>query len=328
MSKYGLIGFPIAHSLSPRLFKAAYGGRFRYDLLESEDFERAFRIFMKSYDAVNVTAPFKEQAFDKAKFRSPESGLVGAANILVRTPRGLSCFNSDCSAVRAMLEEFGNGKDESPSDESAAAGCPVAAPSCASAALRKVLVVGCGGAGKAAAVAACMLGLDVTVMNRNMSRALSFVQHLSSASQSAVQASGGLHQKQFRMGTVSVLPLDRFASDVLRYDALIYTLPLPLTTFPFTAEASSRMPSGPCVCELPTGDTRIKLIIEANYRNPSFTPEVLAKFPPQTKYIPGEQWLLRQALAGYGLMTGINPDPQALYGASETFGKKETPERD
>lgn len=328
MSKYGLIGFPIAHSLSPRLFKAAYGGRFRYDLLEFEDFEQAFRIFMKSYDAVNVTAPFKEQAFDKARFRSPESGLVGAANILVRTPRGLSCFNSDCPAVRTLLEDFNNGKGEGPSDESAAADCPVADPSCVRAALRKVLVVGCGGAGKAAAVAACMLGLDVTVMNRNMSRALSFVQHLSSASQSAVQASGGLHQKKFRMGTVSVLPLDRFASDALRYDALIYTLPLPLASYPFTTETSSRLPSAPCGHELPSEEIRLSLIIEANYRSPSFTSDVLAKLPRRTKYVSGEQWLLRQALTGYGLMTGINPDPQALAGALETSAKKEAPERD
>ena len=327
MSKYGLIGFPIAHSLSPRLFKAAYGGRFRYDLLEFEDFEQAFRIFMKSYDAVNVTAPFKELAFDKAKFRSPESELAGAANILVRTSRGLSCFNSDCSAVRTLLEDFICGKGEDSAWESAA-GCLEAKSSDTCAEPRNVLVVGCGGAGKAAAVAACMLGLDVTVMNRNMSRALSFVQHLSSASQPAALASGGLHQKQFRMGTVSALPLDRFASDVLRYDALIYTLPLPLTTFPFTAEASSRMPSGPCVCELPTDDTRLRLIIEANYRSPSFTSDVLAKFLPQTRYVPGEQWLLRQALTGYGLMTGINPDPQALAGALETLGKRDAPERD
>lgn len=313
MSKYGLIGFPIAHSLSPRLFKAAYGGRFRYDLLEFEDFEQAFRIFMKSYDAVNVTAPFKELAFDKAKFRSPESELVGAANILVRTPRGLSCFNSDCSAVRAMLEEFGNGKGESPAGESA--------PGCRT--IRNVLVVGCGGAGKAAAVAAYMLGLDVTVMNRNMSRALNFVQHLSLAYQTAVPALGGLRQKQFRMGTASALPLDRFSSDVLRYDALIYTLPLPLSSFPFTTETSSRTPSDPFGCELPSDGISLRLIIEANYRNPSFTPEVLAKFPPQTRYVPGEQWLLRQALAGYGLMTGINPNPQALSVSLEIFGKKD-----
>ena len=76
MSRFGLIGFPIAHSLSPLLFKAAYGGRFRYDLLESEDFDTAFRAFMKSCDAVNVTAPFKE--------------LAGAIHAVARGKKALS----------------------------------------------------------------------------------------------------------------------------------------------------------------------------------------------------------------------------------------------
>lgn len=278
MSKYGLIGFPIAHSLSPRLFKAAYGGRFRYDLLEFEDFEQAFRVFMKSYDAVNVTAPFKELAFEKAKFRSAESELIGAANMLVKTSRGLSCFNSDCTSVRGILEDCIGKQSEGGR-------------------LRKVLVAGCGGAGKAAAAAAYSLGLEVTVMNRNMSRALDFVRHLSSVGLSLFQVSGGLRGK-LNAGTVSALPLDRFESEIFHHDALIYTLPSPLETFPFQSSSAA--------------DSRLKIVLEANYRNPSFTPEILAALPPQAEYIPGERWLLGQALTGYGLMTGVNPNPQAL----------------
>lgn len=264
MSRFGLIGFPIAHSLSPRLFKAAYGGRFRYDLLEYEDFDIAFRLFMKSYDAVNITAPFKEFAFDKAKLRSHESELIGAANILVKTTRGLSCFNSDCTAVRTLLENF----------NSNATG---------SGRLRNVLVVGCGGAGKAAAVAAFMLGLDVTLMNRNIARALTFVHHLSSSK-------------------VSALPIDRFRSELFRHDAMIYTLPTVLDSPPFSSDIDTNQPESPS----------LKLIIEANYRDPAFTPEILGRLPQTVEYIPGEQWLLQQALTGYGLMTGINPNQQAL----------------
>lgn len=264
MSRFGLIGFPIAHSLSPRLFKAAYGGRFRYDLLECEDFDTAFRLFMKSYDAVNITAPFKEFGFDKAKLRSHESELIGAANILVKTTRGLSCFNSDCTAVRTLLENF----------NSNATG---------SGRLRNVLVVGCGGAGKAAAVAAFMLGLDVTLMNRNIARALAFVHHLSSSK-------------------VSALPIDRFRSELFRHDAMIYTLPTVLDSPPFSSDIDTNQSESPS----------LKLIIEANYRDPAFTPEILGRLPQTVEYIPGEQWLLQQALTGYGLMTGINPNQQAL----------------
>lgn len=262
MSRFGLIGFPIAHSLSPRLFKAAYGGRFRYDLLEYEDFDTAFRLFMKSYDAVNITAPFKEFAFDKAKLRSHESELIGAANILVKTTRGLSCFNSDCTAVRTLLENFNSSKGGR---------------------LRNVLVVGCGGAGKAAAVAAFMLGLDVTLMNRNIARALTFVHHLSSSK-------------------VSALPIDRFRSELFRHDVMIYTLPTALDAPPFSSEIDT----------IQQENQSLKLIIEANYRDPAFTPDILERLPQTVEYIPGEQWLLQQALTGYGLMTGINPNQQAL----------------
>ena len=217
---------------------------------------------MKSYDAVNITAPFKEAAFDKAKLRSHESELIGAANILVKTTRGLSCFNSDCTAVRTLIENFNSSKGGR---------------------LRNVLVVGCGGAGKAAAVAAFMLGLDVTLMNRNIARALTFVHHISSPK-------------------VSALPIDRFWSEIFRHDAMIYTLPTALDSPPFSSEIDT----------IQQESQSLKLIIEANYRDPAFTPEILGRLPQTVEYIPGEQWLLQQALTGYGLMTGINPNQQAL----------------
>ena len=273
MPKFGLIGYPVAHSLSPKLFKAAYGGRFRYDLLENEDFGAAFSLFMRAYDAVNVTAPFKELAYEKAKFRSAEAELSGAVNILVKTLRGLSGFNSDCTAVKALLEEEGSG-------------------------VRKVLVVGCGGAGKAAVVAAFTLGLDVVLLNRSISKAISFAQSLVAASP---QINTSLPFRAPRCGTVSVLPLDRFSSAIGECDALIYTVPSPIENFPFISEAAPQ-----------SNDFYLKTIIEANYRAPSFTPEVLSRLPEQVKYVPGEQWLLQQALTGYSLMTGIGPDPEAL----------------
>ena len=267
MQRYGLIGYPVSHSLSPRLFEAAYGGRFRYDLLEYVNFDDAFRLFIKSYDSVNVTAPFKEQAYGKAKIRSLECELTGAANILVKTPRGLSCFNSDCSAVKALI-------DGQPVQKSGA----------------KVLVVGCGGAGKAAIVGAVQLGLEVTVMNRSISRALAFVQSLN-----AKLAGSGI------CGTVRVLPIESFSSELAVSDILIYTAPSPLDCFPFR----------PAGCAEECAQTRLKVIIEANYRTPSFSPEVLAGLP-QAAYVGGEQWLLQQALTGYRLMSGIAPDSQAL----------------
>lgn len=144
MPRFGLIGHPIDHSQSPRLFGELCGGKWPYDLIDIEDFEKAWDIFLKEYDAVNVTAPFKEKAFLRAGMCSAECGKIGAANIVVKTSEGLKAYNSDYLAVKKILAEHN---------------------------VRGVaLVVGSGGAGKAAALAARDSGLDVVVCNRTLDK--------------------------------------------------------------------------------------------------------------------------------------------------------------
>ena len=145
--RFGLIGHPIAHSLSPALFKAGYEGRYPYELIEGEDFEESYRKFLKEYDGINVTAPFKELAFAKADILSPECETVGATNLLVKTPQGMKAFNSDFLGVRMWLEEVA---------------ADVLSENIS------VLIVGLGGAGKAAAAAAESLGMKVVRMNRTV----------------------------------------------------------------------------------------------------------------------------------------------------------------
>ena len=72
MDKFGLIGHPIARSLSPRMFTSAYGGKYAYELIQTEDFDLAWKRFLADYRAINVTAPFKVNAFGRADFISPE----------------------------------------------------------------------------------------------------------------------------------------------------------------------------------------------------------------------------------------------------------------
>ena len=145
MKKFGLIGHPIAHSLSPALFKAAYDGKYAYDLIEGEDFETSYRRFIEEYDAINVTAPFKEAAFAKADILSEECASTGATNLLVKTPEGIKAYNSDFLGVRTWLSEVTEDLKGV-----------------------KILIVGLGGAGKAAAAAAESLGMDVIRMNRTV----------------------------------------------------------------------------------------------------------------------------------------------------------------
>ncbi len=139
MDKFGLIGYPIAHSLSPRLFEAASHGRYAYELIETPDFELAWTTFLKGYRAINVTSPFKCDAFGRADWKSPECERVGATNLCLNTDDGVKAWNSDYIGVRALLE---------PLDRGTAA------------------VIGFGGAGKAALAAAEDLGFR-TVLYRH-----------------------------------------------------------------------------------------------------------------------------------------------------------------
>ena len=103
--RFGLIGHPIAHSLSPALFKAGYDGKYPYDLIQTDDFEQAYSRFLDGYDGINVTAPFKELAFAKADILSEECRLIRATNLLVKTPEGVKAYNSDYLGVRMWLQE-------------------------------------------------------------------------------------------------------------------------------------------------------------------------------------------------------------------------------
>ena len=55
-NRFGLIGHPIAHSLSPALFKAGYDGRYPYELIETADFEEAYARFLEGYDGINAVS--------------------------------------------------------------------------------------------------------------------------------------------------------------------------------------------------------------------------------------------------------------------------------
>ena len=151
--KFGLIGHPIAHSLSPALFKAGYDGKYPYELIETADFKEAYQRFLDGYDGINVTAPFKELAFAKADILSPECKTIGATNLLAKTPEGIKAYNSDYLGVRMWLKEVAEGLKRTPPQPPQKF---------------KALIVGLGGAGKAAAAAAESLGMEVIRMNRTI----------------------------------------------------------------------------------------------------------------------------------------------------------------
>ena len=91
MKKFGLIGYPISHSLSPALFKAAYNGKYIYDLIEIEDFETAYQKFLDEYYAYvdkiyNYQIPIKMIA-SKGKIKKSLDDYVKDCNTITKAGR-------------------------------------------------------------------------------------------------------------------------------------------------------------------------------------------------------------------------------------------------
>ena len=160
MKKFALIGNPISHSKSPALFHAAYPNEpniepMFYDLIEKETIEESVeRLRQGGYIASNVTAPYKEEAMRYVTAPSNVCKLLQAGNLLLFKEEGTYGFNTDYLAVRRLLQDAKTAKKFTLQD-------PVV-----------VLVVGCGGAGKAAALAAKDEGLNTLITNRGEEKAL------------------------------------------------------------------------------------------------------------------------------------------------------------
>lgn len=283
MEKYGLIGHPIAHSQSPALFRAAYGGRLEYDLIEGKYFDESYRKFLKEYKAVNVTAPFKEAAFERADVVSGPAALVGAANILVRTGEGVKAYNSDFTGVILTIAEalFPGIADEFYSTFGSNAHVKIHQFVRGTIAGRvghtpEALIVGLGGAGRAAAVAAAEIGCRTTLTNRTSDKVARFVKSL----------------PEYGFGQIDIHDAP---ARINAFDIVIYCLPVAMEGLGAECFRSGQ------------------LCLEANYRDPAISGPALAKVQDTgVTYIHGTDWLLYQALSGYSLMTGETPDFSAM----------------
>lgn len=90
--RYAVIGNPIEHSRSPEIH-AAFARQTGQDLVYSRilgtDFlQDAQAFFADGGKGLNITVPFKEQAWELADERSPEADTASAVNTLTRLPDG------------------------------------------------------------------------------------------------------------------------------------------------------------------------------------------------------------------------------------------------
>jgi shikimate dehydrogenase len=114
VDKYAVIGNPVAHSKSPQIqaaFARATGQDMSYERLPAPDggFLAAVESFARGGGrGLNVTAPFKLEAFALAGAHSPRAKLSGAVNTLKRDENGWFGDNTDGPGmVRDLTRNLG-----------------------------------------------------------------------------------------------------------------------------------------------------------------------------------------------------------------------------
>lgn len=114
MDRYAVIGHPVAHSRSPDIhaaFARQCGQQLEYLRLAAplDGFAQAVAAFRSRGGlGLNVTVPFKEQAFALAGSRSPRATSAGAANFLRFDAGAVHCDNTDgIGLVRDVRDNLG-----------------------------------------------------------------------------------------------------------------------------------------------------------------------------------------------------------------------------
>lgn len=151
--RLAVIGHPVGHSRSPAMQNAALrdlglGGQWSYEAIDVEPAGFASLVASmpaSGYVGANVTVPHKEAAFALADSTGSEAAAIGAANTLIFEPDGVRAENTDAPGLRAAIGDITPGR---------------------------ALVLGAGGAARAAVWALREAGHRVEIWNRTPDRAV------------------------------------------------------------------------------------------------------------------------------------------------------------
>jgi shikimate dehydrogenase len=107
------------------------------------------------FSGLNITLPHKAAALAAADNVSPEARRIGAANTLVRESGGWTAHNTDVDGFRQAFEHALEGRKA-----------------------RRVVLIGAGGAARAAALFLAGLGVELAIVNRSKANAVALAEDL------------------------------------------------------------------------------------------------------------------------------------------------------
>ncbi|MDD8039638.1 MAG: shikimate kinase [Acidobacteriota bacterium] len=254
---YAVAGHPVLHSLGPGLFAAGFraaGIAGQYTRLAVENAAQIRRLAAAlDLAGLNITSPFKETILPFLDEIDPDARKIGAVNTVIRRDGRLIGWNTDPDgAVRALT----------------ARGLDVSG--------RSVLVLGAGGAGRAAVFGMRRAGARVVLVNRTPERAESASKELGCAWLGPEKTAAAAADAEI---IVSCRSTDErpFDPGLLRPD---------------------------------------HVVLDARYQGSRLADEAAAR---GAVVVPGREWLLHQAAAGFTLFTGEPAPVEEMRKAAARF---------
>jgi len=220
---YAVMGNPVSHSKSPRihgLFAEQTGQRIQYTAIQVDPggFEQAVRNFTANGGrGLNVTVPFKTNAWELADSRTPRAELAGAVNTIVVRAQGV--LHGDNTDGAGLVNDIVRNQNGSIADKA-------------------VLLLGAGGAARG--VLGPLLEQRpgrLVIANRTADRAFSLAQNFSHLGAVAGCGFDDLAGRRFDLvinatsaslqGELPPLPDDLLASGAWCYDMMYGAAPTP-----------------------------------------------------------------------------------------------------
>jgi shikimate dehydrogenase len=279
---FGLIGYPLSHSLSPQIHTAAIqshnlkgdyqlypipplpeGRADLQDLLE--------QVRKGTIHGLNVTIPHKENVFPLLDEFTPAAKLIGAVNTIYLQDGRLWGDNTDAPGFWADVKPLLDGRDE----------------------IRNALVLGAGGSARAVAYALLKRGFHVTIAARRLDQAKALCEKFVSTSTAS-----------------TAVNWEDFPSQIQSSTLLVNTTPLGMYPHPWRSPwpDNTSFPQNSVVYDLIYNPRLTRLVQQA----------WLARVPAST----GMGMLVEQAALSFERWTGLDAPRERMFGTVAEFGRE------
>jgi shikimate dehydrogenase len=216
--RLGIFGWPVAHSKSPQMHESAasaLGIELRYERFEVAPDELADAVERKheaGIDGYNLTVPHKEAIMALIDEVAPAARAIGAVNTVARVDGRYIGHNTDAPGLVRSLEEAGVQVGDA-----------------------RVVVVGAGGAARAAVVGLANAGAsEITVLSRRPEQGEALVRSLGAHVECALDAAP-LSEASWSFETATLLVQATSATLESNAGAFAFAAALPIDALPAEA---------------------------------------------------------------------------------------------